>query len=94
MTTLISDIFCHLSIIPVIFFVFKDNVKRVRMYDSESDTWSVLPDMKTTRHYHGCGLAVKSDGTSDQAVVAGGTDTQTVEVFDFTLMEWRYFIYI
>ena len=62
------------------------------MYDSDSLIWSQLPKLKTSRTNHGCGLATNTDGTSFQAVVAGGSGVKTVEVFDFIANEWRYFI--
>ena len=60
------------------------------MYEFDSKTWSLLPDMNTPRYLHGCGLATKSDGTSAQAVVAGGNGVITVEIFDFIENIWRY----
>lgn len=61
---------------------------KVFMFDF-TDDWTQLPSLNTGRHEHGCGLARKLDGTI-QAVVAGGVDEESVEIYDFATGHWRY----
>ena len=58
------------------------------MYDFFTDQWTELPSMQTGRYFHACGLARKSDGTA-QAVVAGGYNVDSVEIFDLDSQTWR-----
>ena len=45
--------------------------------------------MKTAHYYHGCGLVERADGTSMEAIVAGGYGEDSVELFNFESGEWR-----
>lgn len=66
-------------------------IKTVRKYDFDSGSWSQLNDMQTARSSHGCGWAIKSDGTV-QYVVAGGTTnggTSTFEISESSGGIWR-----
>ena len=58
------------------------------MYDSAGDEWTQLASMNTDRESHSCGLVTKSNGNVE-AVVAGGTSVETVEIFNFDSQEWR-----
>ena len=58
------------------------------LYDFLEDKWTELAPMQETHHKHGCGLAIREDGTKE-VVVAGGYRKGSVEIFNLDSQSWR-----
>lgn len=63
-------------------------MKTARMYDFDSEAWSLLSNMNVGRFAHGCGAVRKSEHATE-AVVLGGQDVfETMEILRNGT--WRY----
>ena len=56
-----------------------------------SSNWTALPDTNLLRAAGGCGVATNSTGHTFLVVAggAGGEPTFTIEVYDFSVPEWK-----
>ena len=60
----------------------------VWMYDIENDTWKLMPSMRLPRAKHSCTTVKDSDNAASKIIVAGGTGTNSVEIFDLKHQIW------
>ena len=59
-----------------------------QLYDFISGDWTTLSVMMRDRSGHGCGMAKTAQGMVE-AVMAGGAQEDTVEIYSFSTSTWR-----
>ena len=65
-------------------------IRKFYMFNWNDETWTAMPDLVSSRYYHGCAV-VNTEHGKELWLVGGfsGPHLDSVHIFDFTSSEWR-----